>query len=53
MRSNEKVNVAKIAQLFGGGGHVRAAGCTMTGTFHDCINNLSVHIEKQLMLGQQ
>ena len=53
MRSNEKVNVAQIAQLFGGGGHVRAAGCTMTGTFHDCINNLSVHIEKQLMLGQQ
>ena len=53
MRSNEKVNVAQIAQLFGGGGHVRAAGCTMTGTFHDCINNLSVHIEKQFMLGQQ
>ncbi len=53
MRSNEKVNVARIAQLFGGGGHVRAAGCTMTGTFHDCINNLSVHIEKQLMIWQQ
>lgn len=49
MRSNEKVNVAQIAQIFGGGGHVRAAGCTMTGTFHDCINNLSVHIEKQLV----
>lgn len=48
MRSNEKVNVSEIAQMFGGGGHVRAAGCTMTGTFYDCINNLSVHIEKQL-----
>lgn len=48
MRSNERVNVSQIASYFGGGGHVRAAGCTMQGTFYDCINNLSVHIEKQL-----
>lgn len=48
MRSNEKVNVSQVASFFGGGGHVRAAGCTMNGTFHDCINNLSLHIEKQL-----
>ena len=48
MRSNEKVDVAKVAAFFGGGGHVRAAGCTMKGTFHDCINNLSLHIDKQL-----
>lgn len=49
LRSNEKVNVAEVASYFGGGGHARAAGCTMTGTFHDCVNNLSVHIEKQLV----
>lgn len=48
LRSNEKVNVAQVASYFGGGGHVRAAGCTMKGTFHDCVNNLSLHIEKQL-----
>ena len=48
MRSNEKVDVAKVASFFGGGGHVRAAGCTMRGTFHDCVNNLSLHIDKQL-----
>lgn len=48
LRSNEKVNVAKVAEYFGGGGHVRAAGCTMKGTFHDVINNLSLHIEEQL-----
>ena len=48
MRSNEKVDVAKVASFFGGGGHVRAAGCTMKGTFHDCVNNLSLHIDKQL-----
>lgn len=49
MRSDERVDVAKVATYFGGGGHVRAAGCTMKGTFHDCVNNLSLHIEKQLM----
>lgn len=48
LRSNEKVNVSRIAAFFGGGGHVRAAGCSMRGTFHDCVNNLSLHIEKQL-----
>lgn len=48
LRSNEKVNVAKVAEYFGGGGHVRAAGCTMSGTFHDVINNLSLHIAEQL-----
>ncbi len=48
MRSTDKVDVAKIASFFGGGGHKKAAGCTMAGTFHDVINNLSLHIEKQL-----
>lgn len=48
LRSNGRVNVAEVASFFGGGGHVRAAGCTMRGTYHDCINNLSLHIEKQL-----
>ncbi len=49
MRSNHVVDVSKIAAYFGGGGHVRAAGCTMSGRPHDVINNLSRHIEKQLM----
>lgn len=48
LRSNEKVNVAKVAEMFGGGGHARAAGCMMNGTFHDVINNLSLHIAEQL-----
>lgn len=48
MRSTEKVNVAEVAAYFGGGGHVRAAGCTMKGNFYDCVNNLSLHIEQQL-----
>lgn len=48
MRSNSLVDVSKIASYFGGGGHIRAAGCTMSGSIHDVINNLSGHIEKQL-----
>ena len=48
MRSNNFVNVSKVASLFGGGGHVRAAGCTMSGSVHDVINNLSALIEKQI-----
>lgn len=48
LRSNGKVDVAKVAAFFGGGGHVRAAGCTMRGTYHDCINNLSLYIERQM-----
>lgn len=49
MRSDEKVNVSEVAAYFGGGGHMRAAGCTMKGTFHDCVNNLSFHIEEQII----
>lgn len=48
LRGSEKVDVAKIAMYFGGGGHIRAAGCTMEGTFHDCVNNLSRQIAEQL-----
>ena len=48
MRSNGGVNVAKIATLFGGGGHDRAAGVEMNGTYHDIINALSHEIEKQM-----
>lgn len=49
MRSNDYVDVSRIAADFGGGGHVRAAGCTMTGSVHDVINNISEKIEKQLL----
>ena len=48
LRSRELVDVSKVASYFGGGGHVRAAGVTMKGTFHDIINNLTLHIERQM-----
>mgnify|MGYP001153816700 FL=1 len=48
LRSENIVDVSKVASYFGGGGHVRAAGVTMKGTFHDIVNNLTLHIERQL-----
>lgn len=48
LRSKEIVDVSKVAMQYGGGGHVRAAGCSMHGNMYDVINNLSGEIEKQL-----
>lgn len=48
LRSKETVDVNEVASYFGGGGHVRAAGVTMKGTFHDIVNNLTLHIDHQL-----
>ena len=36
MRSlSDEVDVAAIASVFGGGGHPRAAGCTVAGGLHE------------------
>ena len=54
LRSKGEVNVSKIAQIFGGGGHVRAAGfkCpesieyTLTETLHQIITKIEEQLEK-------
>ena len=48
LRSENIVDVSEVASYFGGGGHIRAAGVTMKGTFHDIVNNLTLHIERQI-----
>lgn len=48
LRSTTDLDVSRIAVYFGGGGHKKAAGCTMAGSFHDVVNNLSEQIVKQL-----
>lgn len=35
MRTTERLNAADLAKTFGGGGHARAAGCTLVGTMID------------------
>jgi len=37
LRSAGTVNVAEVARLFGGGGHVRAAGCTVEGSLEEAV----------------
>ena len=48
LRSNALVDVSEVAFHFGGGGHSKAAGCSMTGSIHDVVNNLSELIALQL-----
>ena len=48
LRSRENIDVARIASYFGGGGHVRAAGCTMQGSVYDVVNNITYHMEEQI-----
>ena len=35
LRSKGDVNVAKVAEKFGGGGHRNAAGCTLRGSWEE------------------
>ncbi len=48
LRSNEYVNVADIALLFNGGGHIRAAGGSITGTIEQSKERLVAECKKHL-----
>ena len=48
LRANGDVDVAQVAMLFDGGGHVKAAGCTMEGDITDIICRMVTEIGKRL-----
>ena len=49
LRSNsDRVDVSRIAQAFGGGGHVKAAGCFMSPSPSQNIEKISAELRKQL-----
>lgn len=48
LRCTSSLDVAKVAGVFDGGGHVRAAGCTMSGTFEEILEKLTKEIAKQM-----
>lgn len=48
LRSNDYVNVSEVASGFGGGGHIRAAGCMMTGQPQQIIEKLCLSITRQM-----
>jgi phosphoesterase RecJ-like protein len=47
-RSKDEVDVNHIAKSFGGGGHIRAAGCRIEGTRKSVVNKIIAEISKQL-----
>ena len=40
LRSSERIDVSRIAQIFGGGGHARAAGCSFTCAFDEAVEQI-------------
>lgn len=47
-RSRKKVDVSKIAKAFGGGGHPRAAGCTIKGSLENVKQQVLQRVEAEL-----
>ncbi len=48
LRSNDHVNVADVCLMFGGGGHIRAAGCHIQGTLEQAKHKIVNEVIKNL-----
>ncbi len=48
-RSSGNVDVAKVAKSFGGGGHVRASGCTVDGSLEEVIEQVVAEVGRALV----
>ena len=48
LRSKEYADVNKIAGVYGGGGHIRAAGCMLFGDLEEVIDKLSYTVSQYL-----
>jgi phosphoesterase RecJ-like protein len=48
LRSKEYADVNKVAGVFGGGGHVRAAGCMLFGELEEVVDRLSFVVSQYL-----
>ena len=48
LRSKEYADVNKIAGVYGGGGHIRAAGCMLFGEVEEVIDKLSYTVSQYL-----
>lgn len=48
LRSRAIVDVSKVGQVFGGGGHVRASGCNIEGNATEIVDKILAEIAKQL-----
>ncbi len=52
MRSNQVVNVASIGKYYGGGGHIKASGCTIKGEPDYVIKEIVDRIREQLCIDE-
>lgn len=48
LRSNGDINISDVAEVFGGGGHERAAGCTFDCSLDEAIKKLIKEVNKIL-----
>jgi bifunctional oligoribonuclease and PAP phosphatase NrnA len=48
LRSRKFVDVRNVAEIFGGGGHIRASGCTVTGSI-DGVTNIVIDKLKNIV----
>lgn len=48
LRSNEYVDVADVCFMFGGGGHLRAAGCTINGTLEQVKQKILTELKARI-----
>lgn len=48
LRANGNTDVSRVASAFGGGGHIKAAGCTLYGSAEDVTEKLLAEIAKQV-----
>lgn len=52
LRSKRYANVSAVAQTFGGGGHIRAAGCSLTGTPEEILGKISEQLALQINMNE-
>lgn len=48
LRANGNTDVSKVASVFGGGGHIKAAGCTLYGSAKEVKEKLLEELAKQM-----
>ncbi len=48
LRTSDRVDATAVTTVFGGGGHVRAAGCNIAGSLESVIGKITTEIAKNL-----
>ena len=52
VRSSEEINASEICEKFDGGGHARAAGCTIEGTLEEVKAKMLPELKRAVGCGE-